>query len=873
MKIKIGLFLILLFQVNYSYSQDACDNAREFVANLKVEVEGGKTKTFEVYVHGNDVLMGGDIVIGKYDELFNEKKGLVSRGRTDPTSSTLWINGNVPYILDGNISSQKRNEILEAMNHIESQTNVCFKNKEADNSDYVRIRICNRNSTFPGRVGGEQVLKITASSDVPTIIHELLHVVGLLHEHERPDYEEFLNVDSDQVGDWCFTVNPIYDYEYVGSYDYYSIMHYLPFQCGGGSDPNNPPFSPKQDLGDYLIGSTDVMSPGDVASVNSLYPDPCHPQVEAPIPNFVCRGCEVDLSPVCSSLNVTSNSNSITINQFVIENLQSADAVNFSVGYYLSTTNNLSSGTPIGFQNIDMISGNSGYYIDDISFPIPSSISANYYYVIAVVDLPNSTGDINMNNNVCYGYGPIYVGGTVSCNDGIQNQGEFGVDCGGPCSACSPQVNLVSQTCAVPLANNNQLDILYDITNFGSSASGAFNVSFYAYKRFDPNPTALNINTTHSIPGNTSRNFRKTLDLSAVMTSVGLGAGDYKIGMWIDDFQAIQETNENDNWCSLNNYFTYVTHNLAHSESCLNSYVSGEYLNVVFDVVNEGNTSTGIVNYQCYISDVSNGNTYPIGDTYSIFNIAANSLYSEHISYHLETEMSAHGLFPGEYAVGIFIDNSGIIQESNENDNFCIGSSSFNYAGGCSMLDGYVEGAFSGQAEFSAANYIKSPNVGNQCIIANGGQVVMQAGGSVDLLPGFVADLGSSFTAVIDDCTNSNLIDDVVEVRETMQLNTMQELDGQSVEKSKLALKDFKISPNPFVDKTIISYDLQESENVTVFVSDINGRIIQVLLDKAHQEAGHYDLDYQNEALSNGSYLVTIQYSGGLTSKKMVVLK
>lgn len=31
----------------------------------------------------------------------------------------------------------------------------------------------------------------------------------------------------------------------------------------------------------------------------------------------------------------------------------------------------------------------------------------------------------------------ITMSGGPSCNDGIQNQGETGVDCGGPCSPCT----------------------------------------------------------------------------------------------------------------------------------------------------------------------------------------------------------------------------------------------------------------------------------------------------------------------------------------------------------------------------------------------------------------------------------------------------
>src|SRR5689334_8843952 len=45
---------------------------------------------------------------------------------------------------------------------------------------------------------------------------------------------------------------------------------------------------------------------------------------------------------------------------------------------------------------------------------------------------------------------------TPTCNDGIQNQGETGVDCGGPCAACASMLcDGNSQNTFFPLANGN----------------------------------------------------------------------------------------------------------------------------------------------------------------------------------------------------------------------------------------------------------------------------------------------------------------------------------------------------------------------------------------------------------------------------------
>ncbi len=64
-------------------------------------------------------------------------------------------------------------------------------------------------------------------------------------------------------------------------------------------------------------------------------------------------------------------------------------------------------------------------------------------------------------NNMTYGEVEDYTvsiggegGSTPTCNDGIQNQGETGVDCGGPCPACPP-----TPTCNDGIKNGNETGV------------------------------------------------------------------------------------------------------------------------------------------------------------------------------------------------------------------------------------------------------------------------------------------------------------------------------------------------------------------------------------------------------------------------------
>src|SRR5688572_10545402 len=81
---------------------------------------------------------------------------------------------------------------------------------------------------------------------------------------------------------------------------------------------------------------------------------------------------------------------------------------------------------------------------------------------------------------------------TPTCNDGIQNQGETGVDCGGPCAAChSVTCHGNSENKFLPLANNNywkysDLDASsahYSLTVNGTQVFGSntYHVVAYCY--------------------------------------------------------------------------------------------------------------------------------------------------------------------------------------------------------------------------------------------------------------------------------------------------------------------------------------------------------------------------------------------------------
>ncbi len=77
-----------------------------------------------------------------------------------------------------------------------------------------------------------------------------------------------------------------------------------------------------------------------------------------------------------------------------------------------------------------------------------------------------------LNSNGCGSSGGGGGGNTATCNDGIQNQGETGVDCGGPCTACQTGCNQNEITISITFDNYPE-ETSWTITN-SNGATVAF---------------------------------------------------------------------------------------------------------------------------------------------------------------------------------------------------------------------------------------------------------------------------------------------------------------------------------------------------------------------------------------------------------------
>ena len=75
--------------------------------------------------------------------------------------------------------------------------------------------------------------------------------------------------------------------------------------------------------------------------------------------------------------------------------------------------------------------------------------------------------------------------------------------------------------------------------------------------------------------------------------------------------------------------------------------------------------------------------------------------------------------------------------------------------------------------------------------------------------------------------------------------------------------------PNPFTNNTTISFYNTENQNVKLYIYDINGKIIQVLLNTQLNE-GKFSVDFNSEAVTSGIYFCTLKTKNGGITKKLI---
>ncbi len=81
----------------------------------------------------------------------------------------------------------------------------------------------------------------------------------------------------------------------------------------------------------------------------------------------------------------------------------------------------------------------------------------------------------------------------------------------------------------------------------------------------------------------------------------------------------------------------------------------------------------------------------------------------------------------------------------------------------------------------------------------------------------------------------------------------------------------FTIYPNPFSNSFTIELSIPQSESVTLFLTDLTGRMIQTIASNQRFDEGIHAITLETGTLGAGIYFCTLKKQSGLTETKKVV--
>lgn len=193
-------------------------------------------------------------------------------------AANLWPNAVVHYDFDENVTPEQQQQALTAMEALSSVSGLAFVAR-SEEPDYIHIQDSDTNSSFVGRLGGRQDVNIYNWDSGYIIIHELMHAVGVWHEQQRPDRDQYVLIEWDNIevgAEHNFLIRP--DAMIDGPYDFDSVMHYgaCSFSDCVPCSPDDPACRTISTTMPYeecqgQIGQRDHLSAGDVTLLSAMY--------------------------------------------------------------------------------------------------------------------------------------------------------------------------------------------------------------------------------------------------------------------------------------------------------------------------------------------------------------------------------------------------------------------------------------------------------------------------------------------------------------------------------------------------------------------------------------------------------------------------
>uniref|UniRef100_H3C531 Metalloendopeptidase n=1 Tax=Tetraodon nigroviridis TaxID=99883 RepID=H3C531_TETNG len=177
----------------------------------------------------------------------------------------VWLDAIVPFVTDQSVA-HRESEIQEAFKMISASSCIRFVPHSTE-FNYLKLIEGPGCGSFVGCQGGEQRVYFSKVCTVGNLCHEIMHALGLHHEHTRRDRDQYVTIKWDNILKGKEKNFDIKTGDDLGlPYDLKSIMHYGEFFFSRDGRRTLLPRKSEKD-----IGQRKQLNSLDVQKLNKLY--------------------------------------------------------------------------------------------------------------------------------------------------------------------------------------------------------------------------------------------------------------------------------------------------------------------------------------------------------------------------------------------------------------------------------------------------------------------------------------------------------------------------------------------------------------------------------------------------------------------------
>ncbi|RKZ12540.1 hypothetical protein DRQ32_03500 [bacterium] len=198
-----------------------------------------------------------------------------------PTFTAEPPSSNVKFFITRSVSEENQTRFETATTRWEEVADLDLRPKQGADADYIQVSNFNKNSVLSdvGHGSGARTIVMNAWTSRRTITHELGHALGVKHEHQRPDRNSYVSIDTTKStprGDNNYLVDNTMTIYPNLTYDYGSIMHYREdtFLITGATPPVITVLDPAAAaIWQTTMGTVDSLSYWDKKTMSFMYPE------------------------------------------------------------------------------------------------------------------------------------------------------------------------------------------------------------------------------------------------------------------------------------------------------------------------------------------------------------------------------------------------------------------------------------------------------------------------------------------------------------------------------------------------------------------------------------------------------------------------